>query len=62
MTILKVAEIHCEACVNRITKVLNAEKIKFSVSLQDKTVTVDDDKTAEKVIAILDEAGFVAVK
>lgn len=62
MTILKVADMHCNSCVNRITKALNAINIKFSVSLKDKTVTVEDDKAAEQAIMALDYAGFVAVK
>ena len=32
---------HCDACVKRITNVLNAAELKFSVSLENKTVTID---------------------
>ncbi|HKL73872.1 MAG TPA: heavy-metal-associated domain-containing protein, partial [Clostridia bacterium] len=56
MTVLKVDDMHCGACVNRITKVLNAENIKFMVSLQDKTVTIEDDALTEKAIEAMDDA------
>ncbi|NLL55753.1 MAG: heavy-metal-associated domain-containing protein [Clostridiales bacterium] len=62
MTILKVADISCQACVNNISRTLEAEGIEFIISLEEKSVTVTDDQTAERVIAILDEIGFVAVK
>ena len=41
MTKLSVPDIHCEKCVERITKALTAENLKFQVSPADKTVTVD---------------------
>ncbi|HOO22736.1 MAG TPA: heavy metal-associated domain-containing protein [Clostridia bacterium] len=61
MTILKVADMHCLACVNRISKSLDAAGIKHVVTLSDKTVSVEDDK-ADQAIAVLDEAGYEAVK
>lgn len=39
--VISVPDMHCGACVNRITNALNAAELKFSVSLEDKTVTVD---------------------
>ena len=32
---------HCDACVKRITNALNAAELKFSVSLENKIVTID---------------------
>ena len=37
---ISVPDMHCEACVKRITNALNAAELKFTVSLEDKTVTV----------------------
>lgn len=62
MTILKVKDMHCQNCVNRITKALKAANIIFSVSLEDKTVTIDDDVFVETAISILDDTGFEAAK
>ncbi|MFI3214482.1 MAG: heavy metal-associated domain-containing protein [Eubacteriales bacterium] len=61
MTILKVADMHCEKCVERITNALTEANIKFTVSLADKTVSVADDKVAT-AIEELDDLGFDAVK
>lgn len=38
---ISVPDMHCEACVKRITNALDEAGIKFTVSLQDKSVTVD---------------------
>ena len=40
MTTLRVPDMHCEKCVARITNALDGAGLKFSVSLEDKTVTV----------------------
>lgn len=59
MTQLKVPDMHCENCVKRITNALNDAKLHFSVSLQDKTVTIDGDENAVKAaISALDDIGF----
>lgn len=59
MTTLKVPDMHCEKCVERIRKALNAAKLTFRVSLQDKTVTVDGDESSIKMaIEALDDLGF----
>jgi len=63
MTILKIPDMHCEKCVERITAALNAEKLKFKVSLDDKTVEIDGgDDDVKKAAAALYEIGFDAVK
>lgn len=60
MKTLKVPDMHCPKCVERIEKGLAAEGIACEVSLADKTVAVDEAKTAEAV-AVLDDLGFDAV-
>ncbi len=61
MTQLKVADMHCEMCVKRITNSLNDAKLSFSVSLQDKTVSIDgDENTLKTAISALDDIGFEA--
>ena len=60
-TVLDVPDMHCEMCVKRITDSLTKANLKFSVSLADKTVTVDgpagDVSTA---VTELDDLGFPA--
>ncbi|MGM9522661.1 MAG: heavy-metal-associated domain-containing protein [Oscillospiraceae bacterium] len=41
MTVLNVPDMHCEHCVSRITKVLTDAGLDFSVSLENKTVTIN---------------------
>ena len=61
MTILNVPDIHCSKCVERITNALNGAGLKFSVSLEDKTVTVDGSAAdVERARAELDDIGFDA--
>ncbi len=61
MTTLKVPDMHCEKCVARITNALNEAKLSFSVSLADKTVTVDGGaEEIEKAKSELDDLGFTA--
>lgn len=63
MTVLKVEGMHCEHCVARIEKALTAEGLKFTVSLADKTVTIDGcDGCVKKAVETLDDLGFEAVK
>ena len=61
MTILNVPDMHCSKCVERITNALNAAGLKFTVSLEDKTVAIDGGAAdVEKVKAELDDIGFDA--
>ena len=63
MTTLKVPEMHCNNCVKRITNALNAAELKFTVSLEDQTVTIDGcDHCVAKAISELDDLGFSAQK
>ena len=61
MITLKVPDMMCSNCVKHITKALDAEKMKFTVTLGSKTVELDEG--AEKVpaaIAALKAAGYEA--
>ena len=62
-TVLKAEDMHCEKCVERITKAMTAEGLDFQVSLADKTVTVEG---CEKCVAtakeIMDDLGFDVVE
>lgn len=50
---------HCNACVNRITKALTAEKLDFTVSLEDKTVTVNGcEHCLKTALDTLNDLGF----
>ena len=41
MTTISVPDMMCENCVKRITTALSEADLKFTVSLADKTVTID---------------------
>lgn len=59
MAVLKVGQMHCEMCVGRITKALEAAGVDFTVSLEDKTVTVNGGEDAVKAaLEELDDLGF----
>ncbi len=60
MTILKVDAMHCPVCVSRISTALTEAGIKFEVSIEDKTVSVDSAKV-DLAIEELDDLGFDAV-
>ncbi len=63
MTVLNVPDMHCENCVRRITEALNEENLSFSVSLADKTVSVEGDEVAvQKATQAMDDLGFEAKK
>lgn len=63
MTKLSVPDMHCEKCVERITKALGAEGLKFEVSLRDKTVTIDGcDGCTAKAVSKLEDLGFTPSK
>lgn len=62
MAIIKAEDIHCEKCVERITKAMTEEGLDFSVSLADKTVTVNGEEDCVKTaLEILDDLGFEGV-
>ena len=63
MAVLKVEEMHCGKCVERITNALNAVNLDFSVSLEDKTVTINGCAHCVKTaVSELDDLGFSAVE
>ncbi|HAL20977.1 MAG TPA: metal-binding protein [Ruminococcaceae bacterium] len=56
---ISVPDMHCNACVNRITKALTAEKLDFTVSLEDKTVTVNGcEHCLKTALDTLSDLGF----
>ena len=62
MTKLYVEEMHCSKCVERITKALTAAGLDFTVSLEDKSVTVNGcDHCVKTAVEELDDLGFSAV-
>lgn len=62
MTVIKVADMHCEKCVERITKLLTEEGLNFSVSLENQTVTIDGCQHCVKTaLEALDDLGFEGV-
>jgi len=49
----------CENCVKRITNALTAAELKFTVSLPDKTVTIDGcDNCVKTAVSELEDLGF----
>ena len=61
MKVLKVPDMHCEKCVARITKALEADGLNFSVNLADQTVTIDGcDHCVATAVETLDDLGFTA--
>lgn len=61
MTVLKVEDMHCGKCVERITKALTGADLKFEVSLENKTVTIDGCEHCVKIaVEELDDLGFDA--
>ncbi len=59
MKTLKVEEMHCMNCVNRISSALKAEGIKFEIKLEEKIILIDPEKV-DLAIDILDDLGFTA--
>ena len=61
MTTLRVPDMHCEKCVARIYNALNGAGLKFCVSMEDYSVTVDGSAAdVERARAELDDIGFTA--
>ena len=56
MTIIKAEDMHCEKCVERITKAMT------DAGLADKTVSIDGcDSCVKKALEILDDLGFEGI-
>lgn len=63
MAVINVPGMMCEKCVARITGALTEANLKFTVTLENKTVTVDGDEAAvAAAIEAMDDIGFEAVK
>ncbi len=57
--VIKVPDMHCDACVRRITKALNEAELKFTVSLENKTVTIDGcEHCLKTAISEIEDLGF----
>lgn len=62
MAIIKVPDMHCGKCVERITKIMTEEGLDFKVSLDDKTVTIDGcEHCVKTALDALDDLGFQGV-
>lgn len=62
MTTIKVEDMHCEKCVERITKALTEDGVDFQVSLENKTVTIDGcEHCVKTALETLDDLGFDGV-
>ena len=56
---ISVPDMHCENCVRRINNALNEAQIKFTVSLEEKTVTVDGcEHCVKTALTELENLGF----
>lgn len=59
MNVLKVNDMHCGKCIERITNAFNAAGLTFQVKLEDKTVSVEGgEKEVAKAKEELDDLGF----
>ena len=59
MTVLKVEDMHCEKCVERISKAFDKAELTYEVNLSDKTVSVDGcENCVAKAKEILEDRGF----
>lgn len=57
--IISVPDMHCDNCVKRINSALQAAGINFTVSLEDKTVTVDGcEHCLKTAVQELEDLGF----
>lgn len=63
MRVLKVEDMHCEKCVERITKALSEAGLTFQVSLEDKTVSIDGcDQCVKTAKEELEDLGFEGIE
>ena len=59
MTTISVPDMMCENCVKRSTTALSEADLKFTVSLADKTVTIDGCQNCVKTaVGELEDLGF----
>lgn len=61
MTKLNIEDMSCNHCVKRIGELLTELSIKHTISLDEKSVTIDgSQEEVNKAIAELDEIGYTA--
>ena len=61
MTLIKVADMHCEKCVERITRLVTEGGVECKVSLEDKTVTEEGcEHCVKTAMEALDDLGYSA--
>jgi len=59
MKTIKVPDMHCNNCVKKITNGLNEAGLKFTVSLEDHTVSIDGcDHCLKTAVEKITELGF----
>ena len=59
MTTISVPDMMCENCVKRITEALTKAELKFTVSLPEKTVSIDGCQHCVKnAVSELEDLGF----
>ena len=59
MTTINVPDMMCENCVKRITNALTEADLKFQVSLENKTVTIDGcENCVATAVSELEDLGF----
>ena len=62
MPVIKVADMHCEKCVARISKIMSEEGLDFEVNLSEKTVTINGCQHCVKTaLEALDDLGFEGI-
>ena len=61
MTVIKVPEMVCENCVNRITNAFTAAELEFAVDLENKQVSVEGgEQSVKTAVEELEDLGFSA--
>ena len=54
-----VPDMHCEHCVKRIDTALKGEGINYSISLENKTVTINGcEHCKQRALFVLEDLGF----
>lgn len=62
MTVIKAEDMHCEKCVERISKAMEEAKLDFTVNLEKKEVVIDGGgQCVKSALEILDDLGFEGI-
>ena len=62
MTVIKAEDMHCEKCVERISKAMTNAGLDFAVNLAEKTVTINGcEHCVKSALEVLDDLGFEGV-